>query len=128
MADLTEVEYEAATERGRVSFETEPHAKSARYDRRTGMVVVELYNGCTFAFPPRQCQDLEDATDDELAEVEIIGWGFGLHWETRDADFTVPGLMAGRFGTAKFMEKHRQRLRAILDGWEAARRDAVAAE
>ena len=126
MADLTDEEYEAATERGRVSFETEPHAKSARYDRRTGMVVVELYNGCIFAFPPRQCQGLEDATDDELAGVETTPLGYGLHWEARDADFSVPGLMAGRFGTAKYMEKHRQRLRAILLDWEAGRRNAAA--
>lgn len=126
MADLTDEEFEAANERGRISFETEPHAKSARFDRATRMIVVELYNGCIFAFPPRQLQGLENATDDELAEVEVLGVGYGLHWGTRDADFTVPGLLAGRFGTAAFMKKHRERLRAILADWEAGRRNAAA--
>lgn len=31
------------------------------------------------------------------------GAGFGLHWETLDVDYTVPGLMNGVFGTARWM-------------------------
>ena len=63
----------------------------------------------------RQLQGLTDASDDELMQVEIIGLGYGLHWEAKDADFTVGGLMAGRFGTASYMERERARLRAILE-------------
>ena len=114
MDELTDEEFEAANERGRVVFETEPHAKTVRHDLKSGMTIVELYNGCTFAFPPRQLQGLTDASDDELMQVEIIGLGYGLHWEAKDADFTVGGLMAGRFGTASYMERERARLRAIL--------------
>ena len=28
---------------------------------------------------------------------------YGLHWEKLDADFTVPGLLAGIFGTKRYM-------------------------
>jgi len=115
MAELTDEEFAAAEQRGRYLFETEPHARSVRHDRRSGMTVVELYNGCTFAFPPRRLQGLEQASDDELSQVEINGLGYGLHWEALDADFTVQGLMAGRFGSAAYMERERARLRAILD-------------
>ncbi|MES2441711.1 MAG: DUF2442 domain-containing protein [Pseudomonadota bacterium] len=115
MADLTDQEYEAAEERGRFVFETEPHARSVRHDLQSGLTIVELYNGCTFGFPPRKLQGLENASDDELLEVEVIGLGYGLHWESRDADFTVGGLMAGRFGSAAHMARERARLRAILD-------------
>ena len=115
MAELTDAEYEAATERGRVLFETEPHARDVRYDAKSGMTIVELYNGCTFAFPPRRLQGLEQASDEQLLEVEVIGAGYGLHWETLDADFTVKGLMAGRFGSAAFMEREHRRLRDMLD-------------
>ena len=105
MADLTDDDIDAATERGRLAGAREPRAASARYDRRLGRVVVELTNGCTFAFPPRLAQDLEHATDDELEGVEILGAGYGLHWEALDADFTVPGLLAGIFGTRAYMAR-----------------------
>jgi Protein of unknown function (DUF2442) len=114
MADFDEREFDAATERGRQHFVEHPHARSAQYDASTGMVTLDLYNGCRFAFPPRQLQGLENATDAQLAEIELSGWGFGLHWEKLDADFTVPGLLAGTFGTKRYMEHHRERLRAIL--------------
>ncbi|WP_081974413.1 DUF2442 domain-containing protein [Sphingomonas taxi] len=115
MVELTDEEFEAARERGRALFETEPHAKAVRHDLKSGMTVVELYNGCTFAFPPRRLQGLENASDQDLLAVEVNGLGYGLHWEALDADYTVGGLMAGRFGTPAFMERERARLRAILD-------------
>ena len=62
-------------------------------------------NGCTFAFPPRLAQGLEDATADQLAEVEILGAGYGLHWEALDADLSLPGLLAGLLGTKAYMAR-----------------------
>ena len=52
---------EAALERGRIARQTEPRAASARYDRKSSRIIVELTNGCTFAFPPRMAQGLEAA-------------------------------------------------------------------
>ncbi|MDI1365484.1 MAG: DUF2442 domain-containing protein, partial [bacterium] len=78
---------------------SEPRAASARYDRPTGRVVVELSNGAAFAFPARLVSDLETATTEQLAQVSILGIGHGLHWDALDVDLTVPGLLAGLFGT-----------------------------
>ena len=105
MTRLTEAEFEAAEARGKALLETEPRAASAHYDHQTGRVTVELTNGCTFTFPARLAQVLENATDDELAAVEILGLGYGLHWEALDADLSVPGLLAGRFGTKAYMAR-----------------------
>ena len=105
MADLTDAEINAAQERGRIAHQTEPRATSARFDQKNGRVIVDLTNGCTFAFPPRMAQGLEAATDDELASVEILGAGYGLHWEALDADLSVPGLLAGLFGTKAYMAR-----------------------
>ena len=66
-------------------------------------MIVDLENGCTFAFPPRLAQGLEAASDDQLAAVEILGRGYGLHWEELDVDLSLPGLMAGLFGTKAWM-------------------------
>jgi predicted component of type VI protein secretion system len=104
MVDITEEEYQAACERGQRLFETEPHAKSVRYNRKTKRMILELSNGATFAFSPSQVQYLQDATPEQLDAVEISGQGYGLHWEALDADYTVGGLLAGRFGTAAYMK------------------------
>jgi hypothetical protein len=103
MAELTDEEIAAAMERGRIAEATEPRAKSARYDRKSGRIVVELKNGCVFAFPARLAQGLENATDDQLDEVEVLGRGYGLHWEGLNEDHAVPALLAGIFGTRRYM-------------------------
>jgi hypothetical protein len=109
MAKPTEAEFEAAEARGRKMLETEPRAMSARYDRKTGRVVVDLVNGCTFAFPAQFVQDLQGASHDDLANVVVDGLGFDLHWPALDADLYVPSLVAGIFGTREWMAKELAR-------------------
>lgn len=72
--------------------------------------------------PARQLQGLEDASDDELAEVELLG-ETGLHWQTRDVDFRIVGLMAGIFGNARFMEAARRGGKARSEAKAAAARE-----
>jgi len=104
MAEIMEAEIDAALKRG-AEMAGEPRAASARYDRRSKRIVVDLTNGCTFAFPPHLAQGLESASAEQLAAVEILGMGYGLHWEKLDVDFSVPGLMAGVFGTRSYMAR-----------------------
>lgn len=112
MAELTDAEIDAALERGRLAEQSEPRADAVRYDRRNSRVIVDLTNGCTFAFPPRLAQGLEAASDDELDAVEILGAGYGLHWETLDVDLSVPGLLAGLFGTKAHMARQAGRTKS----------------
>jgi hypothetical protein len=105
MAELTDAQIAAALERGRIANEIEPRAAAARYDRRSKRVVVDLANGCIFAFPPHLAQGLKTATDDQLATVQVLGSGYGVHWEELDVDLSVPGLLAGIFGTAAYMAR-----------------------
>ena len=110
MAELTDDEIETALARGEAARLAEPRATSARYDRQLDRVIVDLNNGCTFAFPPRLAQGLETATEDELAQVEMLGTGSGLHWEALDVDLSVPGLLAGLLGTASHMARRAGRV------------------
>ncbi len=105
MAELTDAEIDAATGRGKIARGLEPRAAAARYDREAGHIVVELTNGCTFAFPPALAQGLEEASPAQLAQVEILGAGHGLHWEALDADLSIPGLLSGIFGTKAYMAR-----------------------
>jgi hypothetical protein len=109
MAEPTDAELDAAEERGRKLFETIPLASAARYEARSKRIVVDLTNGSTFAFPADRVQGLEQATPAQLAEVEIWGDGYSLHWESLNEDYTVPGLLAGIFGTRKYMAQRAGR-------------------
>ena len=103
MTELTDAEIDAAREHGRIAQETEPRATSARYDPKSGRIIVELTSGATFAFPPELVEGLCDATPAQLSEIEVSPIGYGLHWPRLDEDYSVPGLMNGVFGTARWM-------------------------
>jgi len=112
MVDLTEAGFAAAQERGRIAAQTEHRAASARFDRRRGAIVVALTNGCSFTFPARLVQGLDQASDEQIAAFEILGAGYGLHWESLDVDVSIPGLLAGLFGTRSYMARHAGRARS----------------
>ena len=103
MAEISDAEWAAAEERGRIEMTIKPRARSALYDAASQRLIVELLNGSTFIFSPRLAQGLENATDAQLSRVEVLGVGFGLHWEELDVDLSVDGLLAGRFGSRRYM-------------------------
>jgi len=109
MAELTDAQIDKALARGAAARIAEPRVVTARYDQPLRRVVVELSNGCIFAFPPGLGQGLESATEDQLAQVEVLGTGSGLHWEALDVDLSLPGLLAGLFGTRAYMARHAGR-------------------
>ncbi|KKB11429.1 hypothetical protein VE25_12720 [Devosia geojensis] len=112
MAELSDEIIDAAIAKGKAAAQNEPRAASVRYDRTSARVVVELTNGATFAFPPKLVEGLGEASDDQLAAVEILGAGYGLHWDELDIDISVPGLMAGIFGTRAYMARRAGQVRS----------------
>lgn len=111
---------DAALARGRRMMAEEPRAASARFDGQSGMIVVELTNGCSFAFPARRVEELEHAAESEIAEVEVVGAGFALHWPSRDADLSLNGLMNGVFGTRRWMSELARRAGSVRSPAKAA--------
>jgi hypothetical protein len=105
MAELTDDEIDAALERGRSLQAAEPRAMAARFDPRTGKITLDLTNGCTFVFPARLIQGLENTPDADLAAVDLLPQGRGLHWEGPDVDISIPGLVNGVFGTRAHMAR-----------------------
>jgi hypothetical protein len=110
MVDVTDAQLKAAEARGRKMRETEPRASSARYDQTTGKVVVDLVNGCSYAFPAQLVQDLQGASGESLAEIEVDSVGFNLHWPALDVDLFVPALVSGIFGTRRWMASQLARI------------------
>jgi hypothetical protein len=109
-ADLIiDVELKAQIDRARQAGaeldETEPRAVRAWYSMTSGRVFVKLKNGVVMAFPQALLQGLENATPQQMIEVEITPSGYGLHWENLDVDLGVPQLVAELFGTQKWMSE-----------------------
>lgn len=109
MADPFEDGIADAIERGRAVRTSEPRATSVRYEPSSGRIIIELVNGCTFAFPARLVQGLAQADEDRIAQVELLGAGYGLHWEAVDVDLSIAGALNGVFGTAAYMATHADR-------------------
>lgn len=105
---LTEAEIERqiaeATRRGEKELRTEALATSARFDRRSRCVVIELNKGSTLSIPVDLLQGLVGASLKDLARIEIPNPGCEIEWPALDQQFTIQGLLAGRFGTRRWME------------------------
>ena len=106
----------AAKKRGEDQLKREPLAVGVRYLRRSEQVVLELNNGSTFSIPAKSLQGVADAEHVARADIKILGPGTGLEWTTLDMHFSVAGLLAGRFGTKKWMERLQRRRKSAASG------------
>ena len=99
---VTEQELQQAEKRT-AALRENGFAVSARYDRRTARIVVNLNTGVQIAFPTRLAEGLANASPDDLAEIEVSPAGLGLHWPKLDADVYMPALLQGVFGSKRWM-------------------------
>ena len=106
----SDTELKRAEAAGKKMLATEPRAVAARYDRKTGRVVIELANGCSYAFPAALVQELQKASADELADVRVDGYGFNLNFTALEVDLYVPSLVSGIFGTQAWMTRELARI------------------
>jgi hypothetical protein len=86
-----------------IEDDTEPRAESVTFDQSSGLVVIALKNGAFFSVPYQLIQGLEQASPEDLSDFWIDASGQSVHWDKLDADFSIPGLVAGIFGTKTWM-------------------------
>jgi hypothetical protein len=67
------------------------------------LLILKLSDGHRHVIPREELQGLQSATKEQIARVEILGGGTGLHWPDLDLDFYVPGLLRGVYGNKKWM-------------------------
>jgi len=96
-------EFERANCRAAARRAGVPVAVAARYDRRTGRVVINLSSGVDISFSPRDAQGLETATAAELSAIEISPSGLGVYFPKLDADLYLPALLEGLLGSRRWM-------------------------
>jgi uncharacterized protein DUF2442 len=99
-----DAEIDRAIERAK-SLRGEPLVTEVEYRPGPGLdlLILKLNDGHRHVIPREDLQGLRSATKDQLARVEILGSGTGLHWPDLDVDFYVPGLLRGVYGTKKWM-------------------------
>ncbi|RWX77285.1 DUF2442 domain-containing protein [Neorhizobium lilium] len=107
MVKTTDAELSQAKQRWENERAGRPIPTSVRFDESSERVIVEFTNGASFIFPARSLEGMEEATTQQLGEVELLG-ETGLHWESLDADYSITGLMNGIFGTRAFMDIQRR--------------------
>lgn len=106
VSEITEDEFRAANARGRRAVAQGPVAVAARLEPGVARrIVVELANGCAFAFPADQAERLAGATEADLAVIEVSPAGLALHWPRLDADLLVPALVRGVLGSREWMSR-----------------------
>jgi hypothetical protein len=100
----TDDEIDQAIERAK-AVRRGPLVDAVEYKPGPGLdlLILKLNDGSRRAIPREDLQGLESGTKDQLARVEILGGGTGLHWPELDADLYVPGLLRGIYGSKKWM-------------------------
>ncbi len=115
--ELSEAEFECANMWSAKRREMEPFAITAEFDKNRGMIAVALSNGVEVRFPAGRMQGLRGAQAEELAVIEIDPDGYGLSFPRLDADFSLPALLDGIFGSRKWM--------AAVSGAEDRERETI---
>jgi Protein of unknown function (DUF2442) len=85
----------------------ETAVKKVEYKPGPGLdlLILKLSDGRRQVLPREDLQGLQGATKEQIANVEIVGRGTGLHWPELDADLYVPALLKGIYGNRQWMAK-----------------------
>lgn len=100
-------DWEAANSRGQQTL-AGPLAASADYDAPAGEIIIHLNNGDALRIQTALLQGLGSASPAELADIHLGGRGTGLHFPRLDADFYIPALVDGIYGTPAWMRGLKQ--------------------
>lgn len=107
--EYTEAELERnhieAVRRGQENMENSPKARKAHFDRKNKRLMIDLQNGVTILIPAKLIQIFQNASFDDIDDVEIVLNGLYLRWNRLDEDLSVSNLIKGIFGTSKWMSE-----------------------
>jgi Protein of unknown function (DUF2442) len=67
------------------------------------LLILKLSDGHRHVIPREELEGLQSATRQQIANVEILGNGTGLHWPALDLDHYVPSLLRQVYGTKHWM-------------------------
>ena len=101
-------QFEASNRRAGEVRAAQARVVDARFDRRSGRIVIQLSSGVEISFSPRDAEGLDQASSRELDQIEISPSGSEIHFPRLDVDLHLPGLLAGHLGSERWMAARQQ--------------------
>jgi hypothetical protein len=100
----TDTEIDRAIERAR-NLPRGPRVTEVEYRKGPGLdlFILKLSDGHRHVVPREDLQGLQSAAKEQIARVEILGHGTGLHWPALNLDHYVPSLLRRVYGNKKWM-------------------------
>ena len=100
----TDAEIDAAIQRASAVAD-EPRVISVEYrpGRGLDLLILQMSDGHRCVLPREDLQGLRNATREQVAKIEILGQGTGLHWPLLNVDLYVPALLSGIYGSRRWM-------------------------
>lgn len=100
----TDAEIDTAIEQAK-NLQNEPRVVEVEYRPGAGLdlLILKLSDGHRHLIPREDLEGLQSATKAQVAQVEILGNGTGLHWPALNLDYYVPSLLRGIYGTKRWM-------------------------
>ena len=99
-----EAEIDAALEVARNS-PPPPMARTAQFVPGVRLLLICLKSGQRLAFPVEDLEDIKDATDDDLSDIELLGPGTAIHFTRFGHGVYVPALVEGVYGSEMWMKQ-----------------------
>jgi hypothetical protein len=103
-------QFEEATKRGQKTLDRSPKAKTISYNAKSKRIVIVLESGASAIIPIGLIEILQNATPEQISDVEIAVEGLYLRWKSLDEDLFVPNLLQGIFGTRRWMDNLKEHL------------------
>ena len=100
----TDSEIDRAIENAK-ALAVEPRVTAVEYQPGPGLdlLILKLSNGHRHIIPREDLQGLQTATAKQIATVEIVGGGTGLHWPALHLDHYLPHLLRRVYGTKQWL-------------------------
>jgi Protein of unknown function (DUF2442) len=105
--DIDDKEIDAALEAAK-DLPPRPIALSAEYNRDLDLVLLHIDNGRRLVIPREELQGLENATPEQLADIEIFA-GVSIGWRQLDVDHYLPYLFEGRYSSERWRQSRQRR-------------------
>jgi uncharacterized protein DUF2442 len=99
----TDHDIELSLRRAKVFESGDRRVTKADYDATNDEIRLRFQDGVKLLIPRRKLQGLNDASRDDVRDIELLGNGSGLHWPRLSVDHYVLGLLEGIFGTKQWM-------------------------
>ena len=103
-----DTEIDAALERARQEPEPE-RIGEATYHRDLAWFVLKISDGQRLVLPRENLQYVADATPEQVVDFNTGPHGSYIWWPQLDEGFSLEGLLEGRTGNKKWMERLQRR-------------------